>query len=289
MKKSIRFAAMTAFLSLALAPFVSAQNLGNMPALATLQSLATLSALPEPADDPLLDSSGNVMLDAFGNPMSDPKEGFHQVKPSEFDPAHSNLVQAAWLHGIGCPTSQSVQEFDALGNLVTTTFADTACPTGDPNDQRNHGLLLAKTGPTNNNAAAVAELKKVRGITLTELGYDIRKSGVSAGPLGSHCGAGAPRFDVITSDGVDHFLACNSPPPSTQTPSATGWIRLRWNAAGLAAAFPPILPTDVVRRIVIVFDEGQDASGGPDQFGAAILDNIDVNGTLVGRGATDAD
>jgi len=35
-------------------------------------------------------------------------------------------------------------------------------------------------------------------------------------------------------------------------------------------------------------DEGQDASGGPDQFGAAILDNINVNGTLVGRGATEA-
>jgi hypothetical protein len=45
---------------------------------------------------------------------------------------------------------------------------------------------------------------------------------------------------------------------------------------------------DVVQRIVIVFDEGQDASGGPDQFGAAILDNIDVNGVLVGHGATDA-
>ena len=44
----------------------------------------------------------------------------------------------------------------------------------------------------------------------------------------------------------------------------------------------------MVRRIVIVFDESQDASGGPDQFGAAILDNIDVNGTLVGHGAVDA-
>ncbi len=47
-------------------------------------------------------------------------------------------------------------------------------------------------------------------------------------------------------------------------------------------------PRDVVTRIVIVFDEGQDPSGGPDQFGAAILDNIDVNGTLVGHGAVNA-
>jgi len=40
--------------------------------------------------------------------------------------------------------------------------------------------------------------------------------------------------------------------------------------------------------ISIVFDEGQDASGAPDTFGLAVLDNIDVNGTLVGRGPTDA-
>jgi hypothetical protein len=42
-----------------------------------------------------------------------------------------------------------------------------------------------------------------------------------------------------------------------------------------------------VTRIEIVFDEGQDT--GPDFFGAAILDNIDVNGMLVAHGATDAD
>jgi len=65
--------------------------------------------------------------------------------------------------------------------------------------------------------------------------------------------------------------------------SSTGWVRLRW---GPAEAFPPI--TTSVQRIVIVFDEGTDASGGPDEFGAAILDNIDVNGTLVGEGAVTA-
>jgi hypothetical protein len=68
--------------------------------------------------------------------------------------------------------------------------------------------------------------------------------------------------------------------------SSTGWVRLRWGAGELAAAFPPITPTDVVQRIVIVFDEGTDT--GPDSFGAAILDNIDVNGTLVGEGSVTA-
>ena len=296
MKKLLRLATLTASLSLALmvllfftvahSQIVNTTGSGLSPAAIEkmLQNaLAMFSAIPEPADQPLLDAAGNVVLDANGNPLSDPDEKFHTVKPGQFDPGHTFLVQAAWLNGTGCPTNAST--FDGSTNTI---FTDQACPTGDPRDQHNEGLLLAKTGPTNNVAAAVAELKKVRGITLTELGYDIRKSGGSGlSPLGSHCGAGAPRFDVVTSDGVVHFVGCNSP-PGVVTGASTGWVRLRWNAAELAAAFPPILPTDVIKRIVIVFDEGQDPSGGPDSFGAAFLDNIDVNGTLVGQGATDA-
>jgi len=162
---------------------------------------------------------------------------------------------------------------------------DTGCPTGDSSDHHNEGLLLVKTGPTNNFAAATAELTNVKGITLNELGYDIRKSVDSFSPNGSHCGAGAPRFDVVTSDGTVHFVGCNSPLGMVMAAS-NAWIRLRWGAAQLAEAFPPILPTDVVTRIVIVFDEGTDT--GPDFFGAAILDNIDVNGTLVGEGSVTA-
>jgi hypothetical protein len=41
--------------------------------------------------------------------------------------------------------------------------------------------------------------------------------------------------------------------------------------------------TGTVQRITIVFDEGTDAFGAPDSFGAAVLDNIDVNGQLVGK------
>jgi hypothetical protein len=42
----------------------------------------------------------------------------------------------------------------------------------------------------------------------------------------------------------------------------------------------PVVGT--VQRIDIIMDEGSDT--GPDFFGAAFLDNIDVNGTMVGRG-----
>ena len=200
---------------------------------------------------------------------------FTQAKPGEFDPAKSNLVQAAWMQGIGCPT---LQAFNNANTGTTDMYADSACPTGDPKDGHNEGLLLAKTGPTANNASAVVQLTDVKGITLTELGYDIRKSGaITASPLGSHCGAGAPRFNVVTATGTT-FIGCNSPPPMV-TAFSQGWERLRWNTG---------LPLDPVQAIFIIFDEGQDVGGGPDSFGASILDNIDVNGKLVGHGATDA-
>ena len=209
---------------------------------------------------------------------------FRQVKPGEFDPGKTFLVQAQWLTGIGCPTN--AKQFDGT---TTTTYSDPACLTGDSGDKRNEGLLLAKTGPTTNDASAGAELKEVKGLTLTELGYDLRKPGVlNTDPRGSHCGAGAPRFNVETKDGTLYFIGCNSPAPDQQTPG-TGWIRLRWGGNGHALmAFPQAggAAVDIkgkeVKSISIDFDEGQDPSGGPDSFGLAVLDNIDVNGMLVG-------
>jgi hypothetical protein len=256
-----------------------AQLLGDTPVEVPSLDIAILNAFPPPDDDPLLDASGNVVMDSSGQPVCDPKEQFHRVKPLEFDPAHTFLVQAAWLNGTGCPTDAAVAEYPATS--PTDTFTDSACPYGDPRDRHNEGLLLAKTGPTSNNASAVAELKKVRGISVTELGYDIRKFDSTASPFGSHCGGGAPRFNIVLADPKHTviFIACNSPPPTTQTGSVNGgWTRLRWN-------FPT--PIGPVARIQIVFDEGQDVSGGPDRFGAAFLDNIDVNGQIVGAGPTD--
>jgi hypothetical protein len=205
------------------------------------------------------------------------------VVPFEFDPHKTHLVAAQWKGGIGCPLNARTAPFlpPDFTTVGSDRYTDPACTTGDPWDKYVHGLLLAKTGPTNNNASGGATLHGVYGIMLTELGYDLRKQGSFAGPLGSHCGAGAPRFNVTTTDNTLHFVGCASPPP-LQTATGNGWIRLRWTAAQLLAAFPPILPTDVVKSISIVFDEGQDT--GADFFGLAVLDNIDVNGVLVGRG-----
>ena len=212
----------------------------------------------------------------------------------EFDPQKTFLVEGQWLSGIGCPTAAKTAACDPTDPNCNKTvpgpaYTDPACPTGDAKDKRNEGLLLAKTGPTPNVAAAVGELKHVKGIVLTELGYDIRKAGPAVSDdRGSHCGAGAPRFNVETTTGF-FFVGCNSPAPDTQAPG-DGFIRLRWGTGGTVQGFDaatgllsPI--TGTVKSITIVFDEGTDT--GPDNFGLAVLDNVDVNGTLVGRGNDD--
>jgi hypothetical protein len=184
---------------------------------------------------------------------------FHEANPGEFDPGKTFLVQSTWLDGIGCPTVGATS---------------TACTTNDATDKHNQGLLLAKTGPSSTNASAFAVLKDVAGITLTELGYDLRKPGVShLDPRGSHCDNGSPRFNVETTAGF-FFVGCNSPTPVVTT-TGDGWQRLRWDATGIPGT---------VKSIAVLFDDGQDT--GPDNFGLSVLDNIDVNSTLVGHGPT---
>ena len=171
------------------------------------------------------------------------------VVPFDFDPTHTFQISDQWIHGLG----------------------DIAVP-GDLNDPQNDGLLLGKGTLTATDAASGARLVGLQPTTLTEIGWDIRN--------GSHCGAGAPRFNVTTIDGVTHFIGCMSPPPSSTIPIAPGWQRFRYNPA---LAFPPINST--VSSISIVFDEGTDTGGTPpfDGMGFAILHNIDVNGELVGH------
>jgi hypothetical protein len=197
-----------------------------------------------------------------------------KVEPNEFDPGHTFLVQAAWLGGIGCPTNAKIANpnADSTGVASIGTYTDPACQSGDPADKQNEGLLLAKTGPTNNFASAFARIDDPPA-TITQLGYDIRKPTSPGDPRGSHCGAGAPRFNVTTGS-TTSFVGCNSPAP-TVAAVGNGWLRLRWtvNYTG-------------VSKLSIVFDEGQDT--GPDNFGLAVLDNVDVNGTLVGQGAAEA-
>ena len=97
----------------------------------------------------------------------------------EFDPTKTNHVAAAWVKGLG--------ETDASG----------------PN---NFAVLLSKSTETAANASSGVVITGAVGIVLNStesvLGFDIRD--------GSHCGAGAPRFNVVTMDGVLHFLGCQA-------------------------------------------------------------------------------
>ena len=217
------------------------------------------------------------------------------VHAREFDLGRTFLVQAEWLDGIGCPTDARTATPNAsfTGIAGFGTYTDPACPTGDSNDKKNAGLLLAKTGPTVTNfASAVADIHGVRGDAISELGWDIRKPEAHVGPRGSHCGAGAPRWNIETEGGRFFFLGCASPPPTTEQ-AGQGFLRMRW---GTGAA--PLLAFEAggglvditgfrIRSLSIVFDEGYDI--GPDNFGLAVLDNIDVNGVLVGSGHGNGD
>lgn len=123
------------------------------------------------------------------------------------------------------------------------------------------------------------------------IGCDIRKPDdprTDVKGRGSHCGAGAPRFDITLTDGTSYFIGCNSPSADSVV-SGQAWQRLRYGGTAsttlMAYSATTYALTDIKGRTVddiqIVYDEGSDT--GPDNFGMAILDNIDINGSLVGH------
>jgi len=137
---------------------------------------------------------------------------------------------------------------------------------GEPDaGNSNHALYLQKFGPTADNSSAGASVDGVAGTTLTQLGFDYRNDG--------HCGAGAPRFDVFTTDNVDHFFGCIY---GSHSPAGTpGWTQVRFTPAD---GLPPVAPGEIVQSVDIVFDEGTDQGQG-----FVYLDNIDYNGMIAGK------
>ena len=83
------------------------------------------------------------------------------VVPGIQDQADTDLVNALWVGGLGCPTAARI--------APSGTFTDAACATGDNTDIDHQGLLLMKPGPTTNAALSGATIFGVYGITLTEL------------------------------------------------------------------------------------------------------------------------
>jgi len=165
--------------------------------------------------------------------------------PYAYDPAATNSVAATWMDNTGVPS----------------TNANTA-------DTRNQGLLLSKTSAASNQAQAGVVIREVEGISLTELGYDIRS--------GSQCTATSPRFVVVTSDDVVHKIGCTA--GTAQAAPATGWKRLRFDPANPAQTVPAIAPGSKVKSIHLVLDGGPEAGSS-----MAVIDNIDINGKIIGQ------
>jgi hypothetical protein len=163
--------------------------------------------------------------------------------PYAYDPAGSNTVAASWVDGTGAAATM-------------------------PADSRVQGLLLSKTSAATVQAQAVVVIRNAEGITLTELGYDVRN--------GSQCTVKSPRLVVVTSDDVVHKIGCST---GTAQPSpAIGWKRLRFDPSNPSQTVPAITSGTRVKSIHIVLDDGPETGAS-----IVVLDNINVNGTFIGK------
>jgi len=129
----------------------------------------------------------------------------------------------------------------------------------------NHALFLQKDTETATNALAGAQIKWLNGklvTDLTELGFDYMNGG--------HCTANAPRF-VITVDAVEFTFGCSSGTASPAPDDPVNWTRVRFDLSTLPT-------TGTIEDAKIIFDEGTDAGTGQ-----IYLDNIDINGSLIGK------
>jgi hypothetical protein len=121
-------------------------------------------------------------------------------------------------------------------------------------------LLLEKNVATTDCSAAGATVNGVSGITLTELNYDVM----------GYCGAGAPRFNVVTTDNVTHFFGCTY---GTHTDLGNGWTHVVFSPAD---GIPAVTPTETVQSIELIQDEQ----------GSTHLDNISINDQIIGAANT---
>ena len=131
-----------------------------------------------------------------------------------------------------------------------------------------HALYLQKDTLSATNASAGAKIRWLKNklvTDLTELGFDYLNGG--------HCTANSPRF-VITIDAVEFTLGCSAGTATPAPDDVVNWTRVRFGPADFAG-----FPVDgTIEDAKIVFDEGTDAGSG-----STYLDNIDVNGSLIGK------
>lgn len=161
-----------------------------------------------------------------------------KAKVFVFDPDGTGIITATWMAGQGLPDTGT----------------------------SNRGLVLQKNGPTATNASGGVVIEGAEGMTITQLGFDVRADG--------HCGAGAPRFNLVAS-GILYFLGCNSGSVVTPDTPVVGWNRIR---------FPSVIGF-TIDSLAIVFDEGTDTpqTGLVVTPGSVVVDNIQINDVIIGK------
>lgn len=198
-------------------------------------------------------------------------------------PPGSNIVTSAWLRGMGLPDNGAANtQATAPNDPGSAVNPATTRAARDPHT----GLLLNKNGPTSDCSSAGAEIKGFpAGARLNQLGFDIRN--------GTHCGAGAPRFNIVSMAGDTYFAGCAAGAQSPAPQDPIEWTRVTITGAsgqvvpagsGPAFVFGP--SGTQVKSISIIFDEGTNATStqDPNGVGLAVIDNIRVNGRVITRG-----
>jgi hypothetical protein len=173
---------------------------------------------------------------------------------------------AGTAQAAGLKVKPGIYDPDGTGCPVATWQSGVGLPDASA---ANHGLVIAKNCTTGTNAAAGAVISGAPS-ALTDLGFDISND--------SYCGAGAPRFNVYTSTGVIYFYGCTYGTHTAAPDDPANWTRVRFAAADGFPSDGTSTITDwsgvTVTGIEIIMDEGP---------ASALLDNIDLNGTLIGK------
>lgn len=164
--------------------------------------------------------------------------------------------------------------------------------------QSRKGLVLHKANESADLGIPYANIEGFEGSVLRELGYDVR-SQKSRHFSGEHCNA-SPTVEVTLTNGTTYAFYCTS--GMHRSIPNTAWDRVRFSdrdakaiscgsksctmqpwpgfASGKAIVASPKDADPKSGTFQIIMMDGYDSA--PDFSGATYMDNIDLNGTLIG-------
>jgi Viral BACON domain len=152
------------------------------------------------------------------------------------------------------------------GSVSANWTSGAGIPVRSSRDTTQQGLVLVKKNTSPVNAMSGVTVSGAAGSPLTQLGFDIRSD--------SECTMRAPQFVVVTNDNVIHVAGCAY--GASQNLSVPGWKRVSFNPTNSSQVTPAVQPNATVKTVALVMDQIT-------RTGIAVLDNINLNGTLVGK------